>query len=195
MIDFMPGGNLVFQALDNARHHRSRWATWLQEQINTLGMAASSLRQALDRFLDSLGWTDIFDLGGVWDRAKRIFTEPIDRIINFAGWLVSGILTLHQRRHPAAGGAPGRRHARLRSVCAWSWARIRSPAMPYPRTAETLIGGFMRLIGQEEIWQHMQQSRASRARGRGSSSKWRRCWVLCADSAVVRAVVGVAANQ
>ena len=41
-------------------------------------------KQALDDFLDSLSWTDIFDLGGVWERAKRIFTEPVGRLIDFA---------------------------------------------------------------------------------------------------------------
>ena len=42
-------------------------------------------------FLDSLSWTDIFHLGDVWDRAKRIFTELIDRIKNFVKGFLEGI--------------------------------------------------------------------------------------------------------
>ncbi len=35
---------------------------------------------------------------------------------------------------------------------------------PVPRTAETLIGGFMKLIGQEEVWENMKKANADRAR-------------------------------
>src|SRR6185295_5897825 len=31
---------------------------------------------------------------------------------------------------------------------------------PVPRDAATLIGGFMKLIGEEEIWENMQKSKA-----------------------------------
>src|SRR4029079_16863090 len=31
---------------------------------------------------------------------------------------------------------------------------------PVPRTAETLIGGFMKLIGQEEVWENMKKANA-----------------------------------
>ena len=43
-------------------------------------------------FLSDLGWRDIFDLGGVWNRAVRIFTEPIDRLISLARSLVGGVI-------------------------------------------------------------------------------------------------------
>ena len=67
-------------------------AGWVQQQLASLGMVGSSIRQAINRFLDSLGWRDIFRLGDVWDRARRIVTEPIARIRSFVGNLVSGIL-------------------------------------------------------------------------------------------------------
>ena len=41
-----------------------------------------------------------------------------------------------------------------------SSARTRSPAIPCPRTADTLIGGFMKLIGQEEVWQNIKRGNA-----------------------------------
>ena len=34
---------------------------------------------------------------------------------------------------------------------------------PVPRTADTLIGGFMKLIGQEEIWQNIKKRQRRRA--------------------------------
>ena len=45
---------------------------------------------------------------------------------------------------------------------------------PVPRTAETLIGGFMKLIGQEEVWENIKKANASRAPGPGSRARWRR---------------------
>jgi hypothetical protein len=158
IIGFLPGGNLIFQALQT-HGIIDRVGGWVQEQLGALGMAASSLRQALDRFLDSLSWTDIFNLGGVWERAKRIFTEPIDRIISFLGGLVSGILRFIREAilRPVARLAEGTRaYDLLRLVL----GQDPITGDPYPRTAENMIGGFMRLIGQEEKWQHLQQSGA-----------------------------------
>jgi hypothetical protein len=65
----------------------------VEEQIRSLGMVGSVIKDAISRFLDSLSWRDIFRLEDVWNRAKRIFTEPIDRIINFAKGLITGIIT------------------------------------------------------------------------------------------------------
>lgn len=158
VVELMPGGALITRALDGYGII-DRVAGWVQQQMNSLGLVASSIRQAVDRFLDSLSWTDIFDLGGVWERAKRIVTEPIARITSFVGNLVSGILQFIRDAvlRPLAGLAQGTRGWDL--LCA---VLGRNPITgdAVPRTAETLIGGFMRLIGQEEVWRNLQESRA-----------------------------------
>ena len=158
IIGFLPGGEQIFQAL---QQHGiiDRVGAWVQQQFNTLGMAASSLRQALDRFLDSLGWRDIFDLGGVWDRASRIFTEPIDRISRFVGGLVASIIGFIKDAilMPLARLAQGTRGWDL--LCA-VLGRNPITGEPMPRNAQTLIGGFMRLIGQEEVWNNIQHANA-----------------------------------
>ena len=58
---------------------------WVEQKLAILGDIGSDIVTGLKRFLDSLSWTDIFHLGDVWDRAKRIFTDPISRLISFAG--------------------------------------------------------------------------------------------------------------
>ncbi|MBN9297691.1 MAG: DUF4157 domain-containing protein [Filimonas sp.] len=158
IIGFMPGGNMIFEALQN-HGIIDRVGNWAQEQLATLGMAAGMFRTALNTFLDSLSWSDIFDLDGVWERAKRIFTEPIDRIISFIGGLVSGIIRFIKEAilRPLAALAEGTRgYDLLKAVLG------QDPVTgdPVPRTAETLIGGFMRLIGQEEIWTNIQNANA-----------------------------------
>jgi hypothetical protein len=158
VVELIPGGALITQALDN-HGIIERVAGWVNQQIATLGLVGSSIRQAVDRFLDGLGWRDIFDLGGVWERASRIVTEPIGRITRFACGLVSGVLQFIREAilRPLAGLAANTRGWDL--LCA-VLGRNPISGEPVQRTAATLIGGFMRLIGQEEIWQNIQRGNA-----------------------------------
>jgi hypothetical protein len=158
VIEFLPGGHLITQALDKYGVF-DKVGNWVEEQLKTLGDIGGAFKNALSRFLDSLSWTDIFDLGDVWDRAVRMFTEPVDRIINFAKGLVTGIINFIKDAilmplAKLAEGKPG-------------WDLLiavlgKNPITgePVPRTADTLIGGFMKLIGQEEIWQNMKKAKA-----------------------------------
>ncbi len=158
VIEFVPGGTLVTQALDN-HGIIDRVANWVAEQIRALGITGSSIRDSIMRFLDSLSWRDIFRLGSVWERAKRIFTEPIGRIINFARNRVSTILRFIRDAilRPLARLAEGTRgYDLLKAVL----GRDPITGDSYPRTAETLIGGFMKFIGQEEVWENIKRARA-----------------------------------
>lgn len=158
LIEFIPAGGLITRALDNYGIF-DKIGTWVEQQIRTLGDIAGSVRQSIRSFLDSLNWTDIFDLGGVWNRAKPIFTDPIGRIISFAGGLATGILGFIRDAilRPLAGLAAQTR--------GWDLVKAilgRDPITgdPCPRTAETLIGGFMKLIGQEEVWENIRRANA-----------------------------------
>jgi hypothetical protein len=158
VVEFIPGGGLITQALDNYGVF-DRVGGWVEEQIRTLGMTGSAIRQALDEFLHSLSWSDILDLGGVWDRAKEIFSRPIRRIMDFAAGLVTGILRFIREAIllPLARLAQETRgYDLLKAVLGQD--PITGEAVP--RTAEALIGGFMRLIGQEEVWNNLKQARA-----------------------------------
>jgi phage-related protein len=158
VVELMPGGVLITRALDGYGII-DRVAGWVQQQIDSLGLVAGSIRQAIDRFLDSLSWTGIFDLGGVWERARRIVSEPIQRITAFIGSLVAGVLRFIRDAvlRPLAGLAQGARGWDL--LCA-VLGRNPITGEAVPRSAAALIGGFMRLIGQEEIWQNLQRARA-----------------------------------
>lgn len=158
LVEFLPGGGLIVQALDNYGIFE-RIGNWVEQQIRSLGMTGSVIRQAIDRFLDSLSWTDIFDLGGVWNRAKRIFTEPIDRIISFGRGLINGIIQFIKDAilRPLARLAEGTRgYDLLKAVL----GQDPITGDPVPRNADTLIGGFMKLIGQEEVWNNLKRANA-----------------------------------
>ncbi len=158
IVEFIPGGGLITQALDKYGVF-DKVGGWVEQQISSLGMTGAAFKAALDEFIDSLSWTDIFDLGGVWSRAKRIFTAPVDQLISFAKGLLDGILGFIRDAilRPLAGLAKGTRGYDL--LCA-ILGQDPITGDPVPRTAETLIGGFMKFIGQEEVWENIKKGNA-----------------------------------
>jgi len=158
MVEFIPGGELITQALDNYGIF-DRVGGFVEEQINSLGMTAGLIRNAVTEFISSLSPSDILNLGGVWDRAVRIFTSPIDRIISLGRRLVTGIVGFIKDAilMPLARLASQTRGWGL-LIAVLGRNPITGEAVP--RNAETLIGGFMRLIGQEEVWTNLQRARA-----------------------------------
>ncbi len=156
IVEFLPGGGLITQALDNHGVFE-KVGTWVEQQIKTLGMVGSSIKQAISAFLDSLGWRDIFDLGGVWTRAKRIFTEPIDKIISFGKSLVTGIIKFVKDAilKPLAKLAEGTEGYNMLKMLL---GEDPVTGEPVAFNADVLIGGFMKLIGQEEIWNNLKKA-------------------------------------
>ncbi len=158
MVEFLPGGILITKALDNHGVFEKA-SVWFKEQMDSLSITGGSIKKSIDKFLDSLGWSDIFDLGGVWIRAKSIITTPIKRLISFAKGLVSTIIEMVKSAilRPLAALAEGTPAYDLLRLVLGS-----DPITgdPYPPTAENLIGGFMKLIGQEEIWKNIQEGNA-----------------------------------
>jgi hypothetical protein len=158
VVEFIPGGGLITKALDQYGVF-DRVGAWVDQQIRSLGMTGAAFKAAIDQFLDSLSWSDIFDLGGVWSRAKRIFSEPVDQLIRFAGGLLDGILGFIRDAilRPLAGLAEGTRgYPLLKAIL----GKDPITGDPVPRNAETLIGGFMKLIGQEEVWENIKKGNA-----------------------------------
>lgn len=158
LIQLIPGGPLITQALDN-HGIVDKVAAWAEGQLSALGDLGSSIRQAIDEFLDSLSWSDIFDLDGVWARAKRLVTGPIDAIIAFGSGLVGGIIRFIKDailRPVAALIEPTRGYPLLKAVLGFD--PVTGDAVP--RTPASLLGGFMTLIGQEEVWRNIQQGNA-----------------------------------
>ncbi|MEY2497294.1 MAG: hypothetical protein QOD12_850 [Verrucomicrobiota bacterium] len=158
MIEFIPGGALITQALDNYGIF-DKIGSWVEQQVKTLGMVGSAIKQSVMDFIHSLSWTDIFDLGGVWNRAKRIFTEPIDRIKAFAVGLATGIIQFIKDAilMPLAKLAEGTRGWDLLVAVLGKNPITGEEVTPTP---DLLIGGFMKLIGQEEVWARIKQTNA-----------------------------------
>jgi hypothetical protein len=158
IIEFIPFGGLVSQALDNYGIF-DKIGNWVSQQITSLGMVGSSIVQAVTDFIHSLGASDFLHPGDTWDRAKLIFTSPIDQLISFAKGLLDGIVAFIKEAilKPLASLAedtPG--WALLTAVLGEN--PITGEAVP--QTAENLIGPFMTLIGQQEIWENIKKANA-----------------------------------
>jgi Domain of unknown function (DUF4157)/APOBEC-like N-terminal domain len=158
IIEFIPFGGLVSQALDNYGIF-DKIGNWVSQQITSLGMVGSSIVQAVTDFIHSLGASDFLHPGDTWDRAKLIFTSPIDQLISFAKGLLDGIVEFIKEAilKPLASlaeGTPG--WALLTTVL----GKNPITGEEVPQTAENLIGPFMTLIGQEEIWENIKKANA-----------------------------------
>ena len=158
IVEFLPGGGLVVQALENSGVF-DKVGNWVAGQLKSLGMVGSSFKTAITDFLKSLSWKDIFNLGGVWERAKSIFTTPVSQLISFVKGLISGIIQFIKDAilKPIAKLAEGTEgYALLKGIL----GKDPITGEPVPRTAETLLGPLLRMIGLGEVWSKMQQANA-----------------------------------
>lgn len=158
LIEFIPGGGLIVKALENHGVFE-KGGKFIEEQFAALGDLGGAMRDALMEFIDSLGWRDIFRLGSLWSRAKRIFTVPVEKAISFGKNLVSGIAEIVK-------------DAIIKPLGRWAAANIpkwdllvgvfgKNPISDEGQSpAAALIGGFMTLIGQQEIWENIQKGGA-----------------------------------
>jgi hypothetical protein len=158
IVEFLPGGFVITQVLDSYGIF-DKVGGWIEGQLKSLGISGASIKAAIDKFLDSLSWKDIFNLGGVWNRAKAIFTEPIGKIIAFAKSLFGQILKMVQEAVMRPLAALAQRvggYTLLKAVM----GKDPVTGEAFPRTPETVIGGFMEMIGQQELWGNIQRAKA-----------------------------------
>jgi hypothetical protein len=158
VVEFIPGGVLITQALD-AYGIFDRVGGFIDQQLRSLGITGAAIRAAVTTFIDSLGISDIFSPGDVWNRAVAIFSTPIRRIIDFVAALGGQVLDFIRDAilRPLANLASQSRGWDL-LIAVLGKNPITGEAVP--RTAETLIGGFMKLIGQDEVWENAKKSNA-----------------------------------
>jgi hypothetical protein len=159
LIEVMPGGGLITQALDNSGVFEKAGA-FVEAQIESLGMTGAAIKAAVTEFIAGLSLKRIVtEPGTVWAEAERIFTEPIDRIISFAKGLVNGIIELIKDAilKPIAKLAEGTEGYNLLKGILGKDPITGEAVTP---SAETLLGPLLNMIGLGDVWQKMQQAKA-----------------------------------
>jgi len=159
LIEIMPGGGLITQALDNNGVFEKAGA-FVEEQINALGLTGSMIKSAVTEFISSLSLPgDLLNPGAAWARAERIFTAPIDQIKSTAINLVTGIIEIVKDAilKPIAKLAEGTEgYNLLKGVL----GKDPITGESVDRSAETLLGPLLKMIGLGDVWQKMQESKA-----------------------------------
>ncbi|HEX3551396.1 MAG TPA: DUF4157 domain-containing protein [Candidatus Elarobacter sp.] len=158
IVEFLPGGKLITDALDNYGVFDKAGA-WVDKQLDTLGNIGHELKDALYEFIDSLHLSDVFDLGGVWNRAKAIFSRPVDHAIDFIHGLYDDIIQFIKDALLKPLAELAAKTPAWDLVCA-ILGKNPITKEPVERSPDTLIGGFMKLIGEEEIWNNLKRANA-----------------------------------
>lgn len=157
-IEMIPGGSLITEALNNhgVFDTVSRWAA---EQFQALRDIGATLWQEIENFISRFNPLDLRDPGALWDRAWAIVARPLDRIRAFAGALKDGIVNLIKDailRPVAAFARTTRGYPLLCTVM----GRDPITGEPVAQDPVSLLGEFMKFIGEEEIWANMQRANA-----------------------------------
>ncbi len=158
LVEFLPGGGLVTQALDRYSVFEKA-GSWVEQQFRTLGMVGGMFIDAIKNFIGSLELGDVTDPGGVIDRGIRIFTDPVKRLIDFGKSLGAGILKFIREAilKPLAALAEGTAGYDLLKAVLGEDPVTGEAVTPTP---DLVIGGFMKLIGQQEIWENIKKANA-----------------------------------
>jgi hypothetical protein len=157
-IELIPGGSFITQALDNHGVF-NKVSAWASQQFDAIKNIGSGIWQDIEQFIKDLSLTDLGDLGGVWNRARRIVARPIDQVMAFARGLKDGIVGLIKDAilKPVAAFAKTTRGYDL--LCA-VMGKDPITGEAVSQDAETLIGGFMKFIGEDELWANMKKANA-----------------------------------
>ncbi|GJQ22222.1 MAG: hypothetical protein HBSAPP01_00120 [Candidatus Brocadia sapporoensis] len=159
IVEFLPGGKIITDALEKYNVFEKA-GSWVEGKLKRFSNLLGTIKSAIGKFIDDLDFLDII-LHPVrtWERAVSIFTKPVNEIIDFIGSIFQEILQFIRDAvlMPLAALAKNTRGFDL--LCALL-GKNPITKEPVPRTPDTLIGGFMKLIGQEEIWENIKKGNA-----------------------------------
>ncbi len=158
IVGLVPFGDKIVAALDNHGIF-DKGAAFLSRQFGALKAMVGAIAGNVRRFIAGLGLDALGRLGSLWDEAKALVTGSISEVIAFLGGFASDFAALVKE-------------AILKPLGAWAAANVphwnlltgvlgRNPVSEEGDSpAQALIGAFMTLIGQEEIWRNIQKSGA-----------------------------------
>ncbi len=153
-------GSAITDALNNHGVF-SKVSTWAATQFDTIKSIGSTIWQDIKSFIKNLSAKDLLSPGDAWERGKAIITNPIAQIKAFAIGLKDGIVTFIKDAilKPIAAFAKANVPNGYDLLCA-VLGKDPISGEPVPQTAENLIAPFMKLIGQDEVWENMKKSNA-----------------------------------
>ena len=158
IVGSVPFGDKVVEALDNHGIF-DKGAAFIAAQFKALKRLGANVVASLKTFFGSLGPGAALDLSGTWNAGKALVTSVIDEVIGFAKGLVKDFAKLVQE-------------AIIKPLGRWAASKIpkfdllaavfgKNPISDEGESpAAAIIGAFMKLIGQEEIWNNIRKGNA-----------------------------------
>ncbi len=158
IVEFIPGATLVTDALNNAGIF-DKIANWAYSQLKGVISAFGSLGQAVIDFLKSLGVKDLASPGAAVSRGIHLVTDPINQIKSLVAGFIDAILEFIKEAilrplGKLAEGTPS--YDLLKGVMGED--PVTGDAVDNP--ADMMIGGFMKIIGQDEVYNNIKKSNA-----------------------------------
>lgn len=154
----VPLGDTVLDVLTN-HGLLDRGAQFLAGQFGALIDLGRGIISDVRAFVSDLGLSDVLSPGDLWDRIKSLARSSITRVVNFLGNLVSEFAALVRDAILRPLGAFA-----ARNVPHWNLLVGVLGGNPVSdereSPGEALIGAFMSLIGQDEVWRNIQASGA-----------------------------------
>lgn len=154
----VPFGDTILETLQN-HGIIEKGAQFVSGQFSALKALGSGIISDVKAFISDLGLSDVVRPGKLWDRIKTLARSSISRVVGFFGNLVSQFAALV-------------RDAILKPLGQFAAARVPhwdllvgvlggNPVSKEGESpGEALIGAFMTLIGQQEVWANIQKSGA-----------------------------------
>lgn len=159
IVEFLPGGKIITDALEKYGVFEKA-GTWVEGQLKRFANLLATVKSAVSQFMDDIDFLDvILHPVRTWERAVDIFTSPVNQIIDFIGSIFQAILQFIRDAvlMPLAALAQGKPGFDLLCAILGKNPITNEPA---PGNADTLIGGFMKLIGQDEVWENIKKGNA-----------------------------------
>jgi hypothetical protein len=158
VLKLVPDGEQLFQELERTRAIE-RAVRWFEEAVAKLDLSWNTIKGLFRQAWDALSFTDLFHPSTTWEKIKRIFLPPLNRLKDFA--LAVGGRILEFIKHAVLGKLS-------------EWAR-RMPGYgllkfilgkdpftdePVPRTARNFVRAVLDLVpGGDEIFANLEKSK------------------------------------
>lgn len=91
VLNLIPGGQEVYNKLKGAKEAVDKALKWLITRAGELKLTAEDFSKLLT---DALNAVSIRDLGGSWERLKKLFNEPLKNLMTLAGEIATKVLDL-----------------------------------------------------------------------------------------------------
>jgi hypothetical protein len=157
-VELMPGGALISQALDKYSVFEKVGA-WVDQQIKTLGMVAGTFKKGIDDFIHGFSVGDLWPPDTLWEKAKSIFTAPVNRLLDFIKSLAAGVIKFIKDAILKPLAALAAKTDGWDLLCA---VLGKNPITDeeVPRTAENILPAVLKLAGQQEVWENIKKANA-----------------------------------